>query len=443
MSGIRLVTLTFPVDKGGRKSKLVRRGTSQAPKPASFSAAKLVAHSSSNTSEDGPVGESFAKDLYDMLVENLYAIDPSWEIGRTHHTIKFRSRGKEVRRVLEAINHVGVGVDFGRIDLTDISATIPGISAPKTADTAEKQGVERRKKSCFPDCLGLKGKKFVSNDRMSTEEISSQVDGGIHLTCEYLMLCLVAGLIACVGLRRNSATTVISSMLVSPLMGPILGITYGAAIRDMGMVGRSLRNEIIGMVLCILEGVLVALIDSSTNGMAEIDDMLHANSTNRNLEMLSRTAREDLIWGLFVAIPSGVGVALAISNGGINALVGVAISAALLPPLCNAGLLFVYCSKGDSCDSELGLNSLYLFLMNFGCIILFGYITFKVKGVRKQTKRSDYWKQMLPDLENGELHDIDARNTSNVQLTTIDDADDRIKSRLNSWVFAGENGDRN
>ena len=86
--------------------------------------------------------------------------------------------------------------------------------------------------------------------------------------------------------------------------------------------------------------------------------------------------------------------------------------------------------------------SLFLFLMNFGCIIFFGYITFKVKGVQKQTKRGDYWKQMLPDIENRALQDSDVRNTSNVQLTSIDEADDQKINRLNSWTVAVENGGR-
>ena len=62
------------------------------------------------------------------------------------------------------------------------------------------------------------------------------------------------------------------------------------------------------------------------------------NSTIVSAEMSSRGTPWSLLSGFFVAMPSGVGVALGISGGGINALVGVAISAALLPPIVNSGL---------------------------------------------------------------------------------------------------------
>ena len=102
------------------------------------------------------------------------------------------------------------------------------------------------------------GKKaFSSSDRMTLQEIHGIVDGQTHLTCEYLTLVCVAALIASVGLRRNSATTVISSMLVSPLMGPILGITFGFAVNDKKMIRTSIRNELVGILICLAVGVAV------------------------------------------------------------------------------------------------------------------------------------------------------------------------------------------
>ena len=53
-------------------------------------------------------------------------------------------------------------------------------------------------------------------------------------------------MIAAVGLVTNSSVTVVASMLVSPLMGPILAVTFGAKIRDLEMVTRGVRNELCG-----------------------------------------------------------------------------------------------------------------------------------------------------------------------------------------------------
>ena len=80
-------------------------------------------------------------------------------------------------------------------------------------------------------------------------------------------------------------------------------------------------------------------------------------------EMIERGAPSGLLMGLAVAVPSGVGVTLAVTtSGGINALVGVAISAALVPPIVNAGIcvvtgMFLSMIKGQA---EAGHNFVYL-----------------------------------------------------------------------------------
>ena len=94
-----------------------------------------------------------------------------------------------------------------------LTASIPAVTHAKNID---KEG-KLKWCSCLTKCLG--NRSYSSSDRMTLQEIHGIVDGQTHLTCEYLSLVIVAALIASVGLRRNSATTVISSMLVSPLMG--------------------------------------------------------------------------------------------------------------------------------------------------------------------------------------------------------------------------------
>ena len=71
------------------------------------------------------------------------------------------------------------------------------------------------------------------------------------------------------------------------------------------------------------------------------------------IQITSRGTWWGLFSGLWVALPSGVGVALAITGGGINALVGVAISAALLPPVAEVGfnIVFAFYMMGEEADS--------------------------------------------------------------------------------------------
>ena len=111
-----------------------------------------------------------------------------------------------------------------------------------------------------------------------------------------------------------------------------------------------------------------------------------ATGALKSEEMESRGSWWGLVLGIFVAAPSGLGVAVAITGGGINALVGVAISASLLPPIVNSGLclsLGIFYSSGghDGAGSDFlsySAASFCLFLINIVLIILFGLLMFKV-----------------------------------------------------------------
>ena len=115
----------------------------------------------------------------------------------------------------------------------------------------------------------------------------------------------------------------------------------------------------------------------------------------QSTEILNRGNAGALPSGLFVALPSGVGVALAITGGGVNALVGVAISAALLPPIVMSGLCLVIglwhrARAGDAGDRFVKMSgfSMLLFGLNFVCIFLMAFLTFKMKQIRTDTAES-------------------------------------------------------
>lgn len=171
-----------------------------------------------------------------------------------------------------------------------------------------------------------------------------------------MLLLISAGLMAAVGLGSNSSVVTVASMLVSPLMGPILGIafcnvlvhshTVAAVVHDHALLKKSLRSELIGIAICVGEvycshhqilcGLFVGFCCTPL-GTVSHGNIWPGMPTD---EMKNRGDAYNLIVGFFVALPSGVGVALAISGRNTSSLVGVAISASLLPPCVNAGLLW-------------------------------------------------------------------------------------------------------
>ena len=127
-------------------------------------------------------------------------------------------------------------------------------------------------------------------------------------------------------------------MLVSPLMGPILAIVFGTAVRNRKLVRIGLKRELYSLLICILCGFIFGCIFvvkfNRTRSMLAI-------TTSANwptVEMSSRTGWSCPVVGLAVAVPSGVGVAISVLGGNSGSMVGVAISASLLPPAVNTGL---------------------------------------------------------------------------------------------------------
>jgi len=81
-----------------------------------------------------------------------------------------------------------------------------------------------------------------------------KIELAAKFTFNYNTLLFVASVLAALGLVSNSSTTVIASMLVSPIMGPVVGMAYGATIYDWKLCRKSLRTETISLLVCIFIG---------------------------------------------------------------------------------------------------------------------------------------------------------------------------------------------
>lgn len=129
-------------------------------------------------------------------------------------------------------------------------------------------------------------------------------------------------LIASIGLNIGSPAIVIGAMLISPLMGPILGVGLSIGINDIDTLRRSLINLGVMVGLSLLTSFLFFLIP------------IFRNETP---ELLARTAPD--VRDVFIAMAGGLALIIAISRRSkqTNTIAGVAIATALMPPLCTAG----------------------------------------------------------------------------------------------------------
>ena len=136
----------------------------------------------------------------------------------------------------------------------------------------------------------------------------------------WILVCSI--FIASVGLNANSTAVVIGAMLISPLMGPILGIGLSFATNDVDTLKRSLINGAIMVVYSVLTAFL----------FFEFFPVINTSS-----ELLSRTSPD--IRDVLIAFFGGLALVVARAKRGTVATVifGVAIATALMPPLCTVG----------------------------------------------------------------------------------------------------------
>ncbi len=161
----------------------------------------------------------------------------------------------------------------------------------------------------------------LSADQASYEEIDERIESGVVLRGTNMCILILAIFIASVGLNMNSTAVIIGAMLVSPLMGAIMGIGFALAIYDTDLLKRS--------ATVLLFEVVVALTTST------VYFMLTPISTPSS-ELLARTS--PTLWDVIIAVCGGLaGMIGTTRKEKSNILPGVAIATALMPPLCTAG----------------------------------------------------------------------------------------------------------
>jgi uncharacterized hydrophobic protein (TIGR00271 family) len=190
-------------------------------------------------------------------------------------------------------------------------------------------------------------------DQISTiEEIKANIQ--FKGATAWILICSI--LVASIGLNTNSIPVVIGAMLISPLMGPILGVGLSIAINDID----TLKTSLISLGTMILLSVLTSFV------YFWIFD-INADTS----ELFART-RPD-IREILIAFFGGLALIIATTKKGTIATViyGVAIATALIPPLCTAGYGI---AVGDL---DYFLGAMYLFIINTIFIALATFIVTK------------------------------------------------------------------
>ena len=161
----------------------------------------------------------------------------------------------------------------------------------------------------------------VLPDKNSKIDVITQITDGINFQGANLWILICAIFIASLGLNVNSTAVIIGAMLISPLMGPIIGMGLAIGIADLDLFKQSIKNYLV----CTFISVVTAAIYFTLSPI-----------TDAQSELLARTS--PTLYDVLIALFGGAAGFLAISTKGKNNVVpGVAIATALMPPLCTAG----------------------------------------------------------------------------------------------------------
>lgn len=215
--------------------------------------------------------------------------------------------------------------------------------------------------------LGIEVLNFVKGvfniqDYIDKQRAREEILDSINFKGMASFILMASVMVASIGLNANSVAVVIGAMLISPLMGPILGLGYSVAVNDWETLRRSLINFGIMVVIALLTSTIYfALVPLKT-----LTSELRGRIEPTSLDVMIA------FFGGFAGI-----AALSSKVRNINVIAGVAIATALMPPLCTAGYGIAMGSEKigykDFTGFAAALNAMYLFFINS---IFIGIATF-------------------------------------------------------------------
>lgn len=220
----------------------------------------------------------------------------------------------------------------------------------------------------------MKVLNFLNSFRLNDEKekfatVIENVEKGVVFKGTMLWVLIFAILIASLGLNINSTAVIIGAMLISPLMGPIIGVGMSLGINDLTLLRKSLRNYLFALGVGLATSTAYFLLSPFHEAHSEI---------------LSRT--QPNIYDVLIAFFGGFAgiIAMASKNKG-NVIPGVAIATALMPPLCTAGYGLA------TLRWEYFAGAFYLFLINsvfiaLATLLTVRYLRFPIKHLLDEAK---------------------------------------------------------
>ena len=208
----------------------------------------------------------------------------------------------------------------------------------------------------------LKERLSLFENKADDSVIDERIRGDVEMRGANLWVLMFAIFIASIGLNVNSTAVIIGAMLISPLMGPIMGIGYGAGINDFSLLRKGFKNLAIATVIALTTSTLYFLISPLSSAQSEL---------------LARTT--PTVWDVLIGFFGGLaGIVATTRKEKTNVIPGVAIATALMPPLCTAGFGLA------TGNINYFFGAFYLYIINFVFIALSSFLIIRVFNITEK-----------------------------------------------------------
>lgn len=235
-----------------------------------------------------------------------------------------------------------------RIIIQPVEATLPKVEEKTRKEKeAEKNG---------------KGKKAYGS--LTREELYDKIFKGCRTNNDFIILSVLATIVTAIGLMTNNVAVIIGAMVIAPLLGPNLALSFGVTLGDKTMVQESLKASAVGFSITLLMSLAIGL-------------MVPSDVFADSAEYIARThVGYD---GILLALASGAAAVLSLTAGISSAMVGVMVAVALMPPAVTMGLAFGSGLFADAYGAAL------LLAINIICVNISAKAVFALKGIGPRT----------------------------------------------------------
>jgi len=259
---------------------------------------------------------------------------------------------EETEPVMDRFEGAFGDIEGYRVILTRVDAVLPRPDEPP--ENSESEDDEQAQ-----DVINESG-------RVSREELYSDITETLGINRVFLAMTVLSSVVAAVGLLRNDVAVIIGAMVIAPLLGPNVGMSLATTLGDVALLRTAAFTNVVGISLSLVVSIAIGF-------CLPIDETIPA--------IAQRT--EFSLGDLALALAAGSAGTFAFTRGLSNAVIGVMVAVALMPPLVTFGMLL-----GNG-QINTAWGAMLLVAGNVVCINLAGVGTFLTQGVRPRS----WWEE--------------------------------------------------